>query len=145
MVFLFGMVFTQKGFERPLRKHAGGMFLGRGRIHGLMNAPGTGVGIRPSKKSVFLWYGIHAEGIRTIQCNSPGDCCLRRLDGAEPLFSRSENVNESLQVHQKENHPKGWFSLFGVSRRSLPLPLGEVARVSGTERGMPDICFENIP
>ena len=23
-----------------------------------------------------------AEGIRTIQCNSPGDCCLRRLDGA---------------------------------------------------------------
>ena len=22
------------GFERPLRKHAGGMFLGRGRIHG---------------------------------------------------------------------------------------------------------------
>ena len=38
----------EAGFERPLRKHAGGMFLGRSRIHGLMNAPGTGVGIRPS-------------------------------------------------------------------------------------------------
>ena len=34
------------GFERPLRKHAGGMFLGRGRIHRFLNAPGTGVGIR---------------------------------------------------------------------------------------------------
>jgi hypothetical protein len=44
------MVFTQKGFERLLRKHAGGMFLGSSRIHGLMNAPGTGVGIRLSRK-----------------------------------------------------------------------------------------------
>jgi hypothetical protein len=26
------------GFERPLRKHAGGMFLGRGRIHGTQTA-----------------------------------------------------------------------------------------------------------
>ena len=30
--FLFGVM----GFERPLEKHAGGMFLGRGKIHGLM-------------------------------------------------------------------------------------------------------------
>ena len=36
------------GFERPLRKHAGGMFLGRGRIHRFRNAPGTGVGIKRS-------------------------------------------------------------------------------------------------
>ena len=31
------------GFERPLRKHAGGMFLGRGRIPLHSGAPGTGV------------------------------------------------------------------------------------------------------
>ena len=40
--FLIGVM----GFERPLRKHAGGMFLGRSRIHRFLNAPGTGVGIR---------------------------------------------------------------------------------------------------
>ena len=31
------------GFERPLRKHAGGMFLGRGRIHGKSMASRKGV------------------------------------------------------------------------------------------------------
>ena len=36
------------GFERPLRKHAGGVFLGRGRIHRFLNAPGTGVGRKRS-------------------------------------------------------------------------------------------------
>ena len=42
--FLIGVM----GFERPLRKHAGGMFLGRGRIHRFLNAPGTGVGRKRS-------------------------------------------------------------------------------------------------
>ncbi len=32
------------GFERPLRKHAGGMFLGRGRIHFFQNASHKDVG-----------------------------------------------------------------------------------------------------
>ena len=32
------------GFERPLRKHAGGMFLGRGRIHFFQNASRRDVG-----------------------------------------------------------------------------------------------------
>ena len=32
-----------QGFERPLRKHAGGMFLGRGRIHAHTDAPSMGV------------------------------------------------------------------------------------------------------
>ena len=27
------------------------------------------------------------EGIESSKCNSPVDCCRRRLDGAEPLFS----------------------------------------------------------
>ena len=35
------------GFERPLRKHAGGMFLGRGRIHGYPNASHRDVGGYP--------------------------------------------------------------------------------------------------
>ena len=43
-----------------------------------------------------------AEGTRIIKCNSPGDCCRWRLDGAEPLFSfatAKENANESLPVY----------------------------------------------
>jgi hypothetical protein len=32
------------GLERPLRKHAGGMFLGRGRVHAQLTASGTDVG-----------------------------------------------------------------------------------------------------
>ena len=35
----FGILsFYMMGFERPLRKHAGGMFLGCGRIHGMQTA-----------------------------------------------------------------------------------------------------------
>ena len=31
--------------------------------------------------------------IRMTKCNSPGDCCSRRLDGAKPLFSaKAENA-----------------------------------------------------
>ena len=41
------MVEKKIGFERPLRKRAGGTFLGRGKIHGYANAPGTGVGACP--------------------------------------------------------------------------------------------------
>ena len=37
-----GILFVS-GFERPLRKHAGGMFLGRGRIHYSIEAPLAGV------------------------------------------------------------------------------------------------------
>ena len=42
--FLIGVM----GFERPLRKQSGGLFLGRGRIHRFLNAPGTGVGRKRS-------------------------------------------------------------------------------------------------
>lgn len=40
-ILLDGVFFLMKkgGFERPLRKYAGGMFLGRGKIHDLANAP----------------------------------------------------------------------------------------------------------
>ena len=40
-IHLDGFFFLLKkgGFERPLRKHACGMFLGRGKIHDLANAP----------------------------------------------------------------------------------------------------------
>ena len=54
----FGVGFRtdgRAGFERPLRKHAGGVFLDRGRIHSLMNAPGTGVGIRLFGRSIVRW------------------------------------------------------------------------------------------
>ena len=39
---------SQQFTLRPLRKHAGGMFLGRSRIHRFLNAPGTGVGRKRS-------------------------------------------------------------------------------------------------
>ena len=72
--FLIGVM----GFERPLRKHAGGIFLGRGRIHRFLNAPGTGVGRKRSwsqdcrmveisivsKSHISLWnhgYMVHRE------------------------------------------------------------------------------------
>ena len=37
--FLIGVM----GFERPLRKHAGGIFLGRGRVLPISDASGTDV------------------------------------------------------------------------------------------------------
>ena len=46
------MAEMEKGFERaaPVRglvqKQSGGLFLARGKIHSLMNAPSMGVGIR---------------------------------------------------------------------------------------------------
>ena len=39
---------SQQFTLRPLRKHAGCMFLGRSRIHRFLNAPGTGVGRKRS-------------------------------------------------------------------------------------------------
>ena len=39
------------GLERPLRKHAGGMFLGRGRIDCSIDAPLVGVDIEQSCSS----------------------------------------------------------------------------------------------
>jgi len=39
----FHIFYGVMGFERPLRKHAGGMFLGRGRILWLLDAPLAGV------------------------------------------------------------------------------------------------------
>ena len=43
----FFMAEKEIGFERPLRKRAGGTFLGRGKIHGHANAPIPGVGACP--------------------------------------------------------------------------------------------------
>ena len=43
----FFMAEREIGFERPLRKRAGGTFLGRGKIHGHANAPIPGVGACP--------------------------------------------------------------------------------------------------
>ena len=39
-------------------------------------------------------------GLEESNCNSPVDCCRRRLDGGEPLFSfasAKENANEALR------------------------------------------------
>ena len=41
--FVVAGIFFVSGFERPLRKHAGGMFLGRGRILWFLDAPHEGV------------------------------------------------------------------------------------------------------
>ena len=40
----FQIFYGVMGFERPLRKHAGGMFLDRGRILWFLDAPLAGVG-----------------------------------------------------------------------------------------------------
>ena len=45
------------GFERPLRKRAGGTFLGRGKIHGHANAPIPGVGACP-----YVWLFFESSG-----------------------------------------------------------------------------------
>ena len=41
--FVVAGIFIVLGFERPVRKHAGGMFLGRGRILWFPDAPLVGV------------------------------------------------------------------------------------------------------
>ena len=38
------------------------------------------------------------EGLEPSKCNSPVDCCRRRLDGGEPLSAQSADENESLPV-----------------------------------------------
>ena len=38
-----GIFYAQMGLERPLRKHAGGMFSGRGRVLQIQDAFGTNV------------------------------------------------------------------------------------------------------
>ena len=45
------LFFGKMGLERPLRKHASGMFLGRGRVHEGTTAGGTPVG-NPSFHSI---------------------------------------------------------------------------------------------
>ena len=42
--------FARKGLERPLRKHASGMFLGRGRVPGCIDAPSMGVDMRSAAR-----------------------------------------------------------------------------------------------
>ena len=84
-----------------------------------------------------FWYGIHAEGIRKFNCSSPGDCCLRRLDGAKLPFSQSENANESLQVHQKKRqHPQGGCRVFCSLLFSL-FPLLSSLQAVVSEKGIP--------
>ena len=46
---------SQQFTLRPLRKHAGGVFLGRSRIHRFLNAPGTGVGRNDYDCSIVGW------------------------------------------------------------------------------------------
>ena len=97
------------GFERPLRKHAVGMFLGRGRIHRFLNAPGTGVGIRlywsqdrrmaeTSKSSSFMVSFRFRPTSTTVEV---------------PQFTRKcENENES--VHRCDLMSRDRFSAFAV-------------------------------
>ena len=64
--FLYGIM----GFERPLKKHAGGMFLGRGRIPGALTASRRGGGNAPAlfapdtQKGILYFYGVD-DGTRT--------------------------------------------------------------------------------
>ena len=52
----------------------------------------------PDWVSVFFVAG----GTRRIKCNSPVDCCRRRLDGGEPLSAQSADANESLPVYHEK-------------------------------------------
>ena len=39
------------------------------------------------------------KGTRKIKCNSPVDCCRRRLDGGEPLSAQRAEATVSLPVY----------------------------------------------
>ena len=74
------------GFERPLRKHAGGMFLGRGRIQGSVTAVRRTVGTDPSAfpqaflplPTVAAHPATGGDGMLVESGISPSN---RRLDG----------------------------------------------------------------
>ena len=59
---LFFLVLS--GFERPLRKHAGGMFLGRGRILCFPDAPQAGVDGKQICSFSKTPYFLSPQGIR---------------------------------------------------------------------------------
>ena len=69
----FFMVEKKIGFERPLRKRAGGTFLGRGKIHGHANAPIPGVGACPYVClffRIFWWKSCIANDILSLRVSS---------------------------------------------------------------------------
>ena len=39
------------------------------------------------------------EGTRTIKCNSPVDCCLRRFDGGEPSTDDRQMIDFFVDIH----------------------------------------------
>ena len=66
-VWVVFLLAEDEGFERaaPVRtlvqKVSGGHFLARGRIHGLRNAPGTGVGLSPFLFWIFIILEKHFD------------------------------------------------------------------------------------
>ena len=48
-----------------------------------------------------VFYLCKEEGTRRNKCNSPVDCCRRRLDGGEPLSAQNADANESLPAYQR--------------------------------------------
>ena len=69
----------------------------------------------PPKRKVTLLGGFlfYWRGIWTTKCNSPVNCCRRRLDGGEPLFFAKRKMQKiPPSPPSKKNHPNGWFFLF---------------------------------
>ena len=73
-------------------------------------------------------------GLEPFKCNSPVDCCRRRLDGGERLFSSAsaeENAIESSSRNQKrKSHPNrdGFFLFYVVWSCRRPCLQGSAGR-----------------
>ena len=96
------------GFERPLRKHAGGMFLGRGRIHGTQTHPARDVGCVP--------FFAFKEGFEKYNATVRRGVTRRRLDDGDTIiFAKGENVTIPI-IHpmKKERIPSGILSFLSI-------------------------------
>ena len=93
--FVFGNKWIM-GFERPLRKHAGGMFLGRGRIPGKPTASRKGCWrlsifwcIQPKRCALYQHTFSPGKKWRRIPLSprrSKIRSCLRQADAPDILF-----------------------------------------------------------
>ena len=61
-----------------------------------------------------LHFPITGHKARTISCNSPADCCSRRLDGAKPLSLRSKDADEPRHPLQKDKERIAFLISYGT-------------------------------
>ena len=85
--------------------HCGGREFESPQVHRKKKPPLVG--------GFFLWYGIHAEEIRTIQCGTD-ECRRRRLDGAAPFLT---NLRKSFL--QKPPLVGGFFLWYGIHAEEI--------------------------